>query len=250
MNRSRLQFSIKASPGMPTVLCLPGTMCSPAIFDQVMSRDNLPAQYVRVSWMTSPGPWDMDALGERTIALIRECDMGPAYLVGHSTGGTIALVAALKEPSLVRGLLLANTGANMKGHGDVSSIIHAIKEEWGQDLWVRILKRCFYYEQEPDFMQTLLSYAAALQQEVALSALESQFELDLEPELSNVVPPVVIAHGIHDQARPIAQAELLAERIPRAELVPLDAGHTPMVENPEGFSKALHQLVDMERKTR
>jgi pimeloyl-ACP methyl ester carboxylesterase len=53
----------------------------------------------------------------------------------------------------------------------------------------------------------------------------------------------------------MAHAQLLAGRIPEAELVPLDAGHTPMVEAPEGYGEALRRLaalseVDLTRSTK
>lgn len=234
-----------AEPGMSVMLCLPGTMCSPEIFGRVEVPRGLDVQLLPVSWMTSPGPWDIETLGGRIAALIRELDAGPAYIAGHSTGGAIALAAAIKEPSLVHGLLLSNTGANMKGHGDVGSIFRAISEEWGADLQARILNRCFHREPDTELMRALLTYAAGLRKECALAALESQYALDLEAELGRIIAPTVIAHGVHDRARPVAHAELLAARIPQAELIPLDTGHTPMAEDPPGYSAALDRLLAM-----
>lgn len=232
-------------PGMSAMLCLPGTMCSPEIFGSVEAPHGLDVQLLPVSWMTSPGPWDIETLGGRIAALIRDLGAGPAYIAGHSTGGTISLATAIKEPSLVNGLLLSNTGANMKGHGDAASIIRAIGEEWGADLQARVLNRCFHREPDPVLMRALLSYAAGLRKECALEALESQYALDLEPELGRITAPTVVAHGVHDRARPMAHAELLAAGIPRAELIPLDTGHTPMAEDPPGYSAALGRLLAM-----
>lgn len=243
MIRSRLRFSAVPTRGTPIVLCFPGTLCSPTIFDRLAISDELGLQFVMVSWMTSPGSWDLESLGRRTVALIRELDLGPVYLAGHSTGGVIALVATLLEPQLVRGLLLSSTGANMKGHGDVHSGIRAIRERWGADLRVRFIHRCFHYGPDSRLMRDLLSYAGTVRQEAALEALESQVELDLQPDLGQIEIPVVVVHGEHDRARPSAHAELLTRELPRAQLVVLDAGHMPMVEDPRGFAAALRTLI-------
>lgn len=227
------------------MLCFPGTMCSPVIFDRLAVSDEVGLRFVTVSWMTSPGPWDLESLGRRVVALIRELGSGPVYLVGHSTGGVIALVATLLEPQLVRGLLLSNTGANMKGHGDVHSGIKAISERWGADLHMRFIHRCFHYGPDPRLMRDLLSYAGTVRQEAVLEALKSQVELDLQPKLGQIEIPVVVVHGEHDRARPSTHAELLTRELPRAKLVVLDAGHMPMVEDPRGFATALRTLTSL-----
>lgn len=243
MIQSRLQLSAVPTPGIPVVLCFPGTMCSPVIFDRLDTLEELGLQFVKVSWMTSPGPWDLESLGRRTVALIRELDLGTVYLAGHSTGGVIALVTTILEPQLVRGMLLSNTGANMKGHGDVHSGIKAISERWGTDLHIRFIHRCFHYDPDSRLMRDLLSYAGTVPQEAALEALKSQVKLDLQPKLGRIEVPVVVVHGEHDRARPLTHAELLTRELPHASLIVLDAGHMPMIEDSRGFRAALRTLV-------
>lgn len=243
MIRSCLRFSTAPVQGRPIVLCFPGTMCSPAIFDPLEDSNELGLQFVAVSWMTSPGPWDLEHLGRRAVALIREFESGPVYLLGHSTGGVISLATAILEPRLVRGLLLSNTGANTQGHSDIHVGIKAVRERWGADLHARFIRRCFHYGPDPRLAQSLLSYAGTVRQEAVLEALESQAKLDLRPKLGQIRSPVVVVHGEHDRARPPAHAELLTRELPNAESVVLDAGHMPMVEDPAGFVAALRTLV-------
>src|SRR5215468_2776078 len=128
MLSSAFQTTRKPIPGRQTLLCIPGTYCSPEVFDLLNTAAFPTLDILPVSWMTSPGPWDIPTLGRRVAILLRELNLGRSLIAGHSTGGAIALVAALTDPSLVSGFLLADTGANTHGHGDITSIIKLIEQ--------------------------------------------------------------------------------------------------------------------------
>lgn len=50
--------------------------------------------------------YGLDDLASDLIRVLREIAKAPAIVIGHSIGGATALVAAAREPSLVRGLVL------------------------------------------------------------------------------------------------------------------------------------------------
>lgn len=245
MPSSTLQLTREPVAGRTVLLCIPGTYCSPAVFDPLDETALPDLQILPISWMTAPGPWDIPTLGKRVSALLRELDLGPALLAGHSTGGAIALSAALAEPSLVSGLLLADTGANTQGHGDIGSVIKIIEQGPGPDFFQQLMRRSFYHQPDATLIQRLTIYAASVPREAALQALTSQAALDLVDALPTLTMPVMVVHGRYDQARPIAHAELLVRHLPHAELRLLDTGHTPMVEAPPAFEQAVQQLCTM-----
>lgn len=245
MPSSLLELIRKPVAGWRTLLCIPGTYCSPVVFEPIDEAAFPEYHLLPLSWMTSAGPWDLPTLGQRVALLIRELELGPTLLVGHSTGGAIALVAALADPSLVSGLLLADTGANTQGHGDITSIIQVIEQGAGPDFFQAVMRRSFYYQPDPALIEQLIAYASSVPREAALQALRSQNTLDLTDQLSRLTMPVMVVHGQHDQARPIAHAQWLVKHIPHAELCLLDSGHTPMVEAPAGYEQALRRLIIM-----
>jgi len=55
------------------------------------------------------GPWPVDYLQKESLiylpALLKECKIEDAVLIGHSDGGTIALIAASAHHNLVRGII-------------------------------------------------------------------------------------------------------------------------------------------------
>lgn len=57
---------------------------------------------------------------------------------------------------------------------------------------------------------------------------------DTVAQLSAIQAPTVVLHGTLDRLLPVGNAELLAERIPNAELSLVEgAGHVPLMEQPE-----------------
>ncbi|MBO0795066.1 MAG: alpha/beta hydrolase, partial [Ktedonobacteraceae bacterium] len=111
MLSAALQLTKEPVAGRQALLCIPGTYCSPEVFDLLDETAFPDLQILPISWMTSPGPWDLPTLGRRVASLLHDLNLGPALVAGHSSGGPIALVAALTEPALVSGVLLADTGA-------------------------------------------------------------------------------------------------------------------------------------------
>ncbi|MBO0782518.1 MAG: alpha/beta hydrolase, partial [Ktedonobacteraceae bacterium] len=231
MLSATLELTKEPVAGRQALLCIPGTYCSPEVFDLLDEAAFPDLQILPISWMTSPGPWDLPTLGRRVASLLRDLNLGPALVAGHSSGGPIALVAALTEPALVSGVLLADTGANTQGHGDITSIIKIIEQgAGGPGFFQQVMRRSFYYQPDTALIEHLIAYASGVPRESALEALTSQVALDLAEDLKKITIPVMVVHGRHDQARPIAHAEFLVQQLPHAELRLLDSGHTPMVE--------------------
>ena len=247
MSSSALEITRKIEASRPVLLCIPGTYCSPVVFDTLDESTFPEAQLVPLSWMTAPGPWDIPTLGQRVALLIHELGLGPVLLAGHSTGGAIALAAASTSPEQISGLLLIDTGANMHGHGDVSRILSVIEQGPDRDFFQALIQRSFYHQPTTALLEQLIAYASSVPREAALHALTSQASLDLTSVLPQLTMPTVVVHGRYDQARPISHAEWLVKHLPHAELHVLDCGHTPMVEAGPAFEQAVQRLCSLAR---
>jgi len=61
------------------------------------------------------GPYSYDLMTEETVAFLEEVVAGPAHLLGHSDGAVIAMLIGLRQPELVRSLVLVSGGFNVSG---------------------------------------------------------------------------------------------------------------------------------------
>ncbi|MCX2733981.1 alpha/beta hydrolase [Saccharopolyspora sp. NFXS83] len=227
------------TPGAPALLCVPGTMSDPVIFDGLAEATG--TDVVVAPWLEWPGPHDMASLGAE-VALLAERH-APVVLLGHSTGGVIALSAALRTDR-VRGVVVCDSGVNMRGHGDVDAIIDRVREQWGPELWRAVARRSVHLPVPAEVAERLDSYPAGLARDAVLEALRSQRDTDLAPRLAELGRlPALVVHGRFDRARTLAHAEELAGSLPGSELVVLESGHTPPVELPDRFAAELVRFL-------
>jgi 3-oxoadipate enol-lactonase len=225
------------------LVALPGTMCSPAVFDPLARA--LAGELVvdPVSWLTQPGPWDIPAVADRVADHIESSWGCPVLVCGHSTGGAIALQLAIRRPAAVLGLVLVDTGAHMRGHGDVGAILDRIQRDWGDDLRAAVLDRSFRSPISPEVRAGYLEWAAALDPRAVYDVLASQRDLDLTGELAAVRQPAAVVHGRYDRARPPEQGRELARSLPNADFLLVDAGHTPVYETPDAVAACVRDVL-------
>ena len=213
-------------------LAIPGTLCAPALFDRLAARVPLST----VDWMGLGTPADIPTLAARIAPA------EPHVVLGHSTGGAIALQLALAHPDSVAALMLVDTGASMSGHGDVDGLLAMIRTQWGPALWHAVLDRSFARPPDDATMTALLAYAGAASPDVTYEVLDSQRSLDFTPRLAEITVPVTVVHGEFDRARPVEHAQRLADGIPGARLHVLPTGHSPFHEAPEAVAALLTEL--------
>jgi pimeloyl-ACP methyl ester carboxylesterase len=224
-------------------------MCTPAVFGPLARALAGEVTVGPVSWLTGPGPWDIPSVAERVADHISQRWKSPVLVCGHSTGGAIALQLAIRHPDMVEGLVLVDTGAHMRGHGDVDATLERIRTGWGEEVRAAVLDRSFLVPLVPEVRAEFLAWAAAVDQQAVYDVLASQRDLDLTAELGRLTQPTVVVHGQHDRARPPGQGRELAASLPDAEFrLVEEAGHTPVYETPDAVAAAVRDVLERVRR--
>lgn len=221
----------------PPVVCLPGTMASPLLFQPL--ADLLDAEVLVLPWLEWPGPHDLDRVAAQVVRVLDAT--GPAVVVGHSTGGALALLAAA-VPGHVRGLVLAGTGVDMRGHADVDAVIENTRTGWGEDLWEGMFQRLVHHPVPGWLASELRAYPARLRPGAVVEALVSQRDRDLSDCARAVRVPAAVVNGQHDRARGPVDVGRLAELLGVAATT-VDSGHSPCAEVPERFAAVVRDVI-------
>jgi pimeloyl-ACP methyl ester carboxylesterase len=158
-------------------------------------------------------------------------------------GGMIAQELAIRFPERVRGLVLAGTWAGgpraiRPALGELAAVlggvVKALRRPGKPWLGELIFSREFR-EQNPERTRELIEYFRRHRPPPhgALAHLWASIYHDTVSRLENIQAPTLVMHGEHDAMTPIANAKLMAARIPDAELAIVEgSGHAFPLERP------------------
>ncbi len=228
-------------------LSLPGHY--PAVFPRHFTPDDLTAESIaRVLTLAI-----RELVGER-----------PVLLVGHSTGGFSVLAIAAATPEIAQGVVSISGFAHGQWTGMLGvcqswcrsgalgrlgfkAVLKASRIHYGVfRQFIRSYspspKRAFAY---PDIDATLKAASFPAYQKLDLDAMAIYFrrmpDIDITPLLPRITAPTLVITGDADPIVPPAQARLIAERIPGAELAVLKSrvGHFTFYEVPDAYRQAI-----------
>lgn len=177
---------------------------------------------------------------------------GPVVVAGLSMGGYIAFEFCRRFPERVAGLILAATKAtadDVATQAARKKSIAVIKTEGIEPIVANLLPRLLApsaYEENPDLVEFLQDMMSSTSIEgVAGASAAMRDRPDSTPDLAQLTVPTLIIHGEDDQLIPVAEAQAMANTIPKAELMIIPgAGHMPNLEKPEIFNDAVRDFLE------
>ncbi|MEX2276161.1 MAG: alpha/beta fold hydrolase [Actinomycetota bacterium] len=167
-------------------------------------------------------PITMQTLVDDTLALVDALGIDRASFYGQSFGGMIAQQLALTHPERVRALVLAATHAG----GDHVVPVPDERRTVPKDRpWLTLYAPGFA-EANPEHVADDLRCASAQTKHAARRQWEAMRGFDSWGRLPELRAPTLVVHGAEDRLIDPGNAQVLADRIPGAQLAILDgAGH-------------------------
>ncbi|MCH8107431.1 MAG: alpha/beta hydrolase [Chloroflexi bacterium] len=162
-------------------------------------------------------------------------------LCGHSMGGAIALLYALRYPEELRGIILIGTGARLRVHPDY---LHRAEEPGEGNLqWLEGQKE--YYEGvEADIYQVLVRRATEVGPEVELNDLRACDNFDVMDRVQEIQLPTQVVCGSEDIMTPVKYSDYLAHNIKHAreEVIP-GAGHFVQLQRYQDVNEQIERFM-------
>ena len=208
----------------------------------------------------SPGPDDpaaytVEILAGDLIAVGRELrdeTAGPLHLVWHSFGGLVSRAAVLADPELFSSLTLLGSGPSelVGARADMLEHLAPLLDAGGVQLVHETLEQLAMTDPKaqaiPVPTRAFLRERFLRNSEAGLRGMADALtgEPDRVAELAAVGLPVLVAHGVADDAwRPAVQADMARRLRARHEVIPASI-HSPAIENPQ---HTLEVLLDFWR---
>ncbi len=206
----------------------------------------------------SHAPFTVYDLLEDVVAVLDACGIERAVWVGLSTGGFVALRAAIFRPRRVAGIVVMDAAAGME------PIWNRMKYRamaqgarlLGIPRFRRQIERIMFgptsRRNRPDLVARWSAGLQAFDVEETVIGLRAIIGRDsVEARLSEIDVPSLILVGAEDASQPHHLSQRMADRIPSAELVSVPgAGHLTALENPEAVTTAVLDFLDREELRR
>lgn len=198
------------------------------------------------------GPYSLERMAADAGAVLDHAGIERAHVIGASMGGALAVLLAASDPERVRSLVLCCTS------GRLDAERRALLERWAADAAVHGV-RSVLHDGLDHFVgprsiarrRPFDRLAARVGAHASIEGFVGQCQALLAApdhwidRLDAITAPTLVLVGEHDALTPLADAERLAARIPRARLLVVPrAGHVVMLERPVAFNRAVRGFLE------
>ena len=259
VRRLRFHFTEWGQVGAPPILLLHGTNQSSHSWDLVSLA--LATSY-HVFALDQRGHGDSEwsreldystmAMAEDAIAFARDRKLKRPIVIGHSMGGRVALLAALREPDLARALVLVDSGPEMNTSGGrtIRNFIHNNREFDNIDQFIDNVVAYDPYRKREHVERTVKynMFQRADGKYVSKNdhrrLADSRTTIDLG-DVSALPHPVLVVRGGNSNVFTDEAGERLVGTLPDARLVTVpNCGHNVHSQNTPGFLAAVKPFLD------
>ena len=192
-------------------------------------------------------------LAEAVGALLDVLGIERCSVVGNSMGGIAAQALAAARGDQIGKLVLVGTGARTVG---VKPEFRLALDQWiagpaDRAFTERLVDALLARRPAPAEFDEFVEMVATANKAFMGAVLDRAFALDLRPELAKITAATLVIRGELDAARTRAHVEELLAGIPRSTALEIPgAGHSPQVDSPEAFARALREfLLGQERES-
>jgi pimeloyl-ACP methyl ester carboxylesterase len=173
--------------------------------------------------------------------LEKEINFDQFYLLGHSFGGALAMLYALKYPEKIKKLILYNAAIirDKKLKRKISVFLSKI---------FKFLEKIFpekllYFPKKAYYKFIIKSYDYLMANENLKKTFINIINTDLKDLPKNLKVETILLWGKYDKTTPLKHGEILKNLIPNSKLIILEGGHNVHVKNPEEFSQKLKEAL-------
>jgi 3-oxoadipate enol-lactonase len=192
------------------------------------------------------GPYSIEQLGRDVVALLDALNITRANFCGLSMGGMIGMWLGLNVPSRIEKIALCNTGAKIGSDRGWNSRIEAVRKDGLKAVASGVIERWFTAEfraRSPQVWESALRMLEAAPPQGYAACCEAIRDYDAREKISAIHAPTLVIAGSKDSSTPPADGRFIAEQIPGARYVELDAAHLSNIEASERFTAGLIQFL-------
>ncbi|MEY4978684.1 MAG: hypothetical protein RLZZ352_954 [Pseudomonadota bacterium] len=204
-------------------------------FDHVGAGKSAPAAFVQHKYL------NLNQYADDLIEIIQTLDLNRPVVIGHSAGGMIAALAAVKNNALFSKLVLIGASPrylNDVGYNggfssdDVKSVYKSVIDNF-QSWTESFSSLAVNVPEQPDVAKEFATSLSRINPKNALTSLCSILQSDYREEMKRVTTKTLIIYSREDYFVPFDVSLYLHKNIADSQLVGINArGHFPQLTSP------------------
>jgi 3-oxoadipate enol-lactonase len=196
---------------------------------------------------STPGSYSIEQLAKDVIALLDALDVDRVHFCGLSMGGMIGMWLGAHAPERLNHLVLCNTGAKIGTTEAWNARIEAVRKNGMKSVASAVVERWFtpaFRQKAPATIANTLEMLEETNPDGYAACCSAVRDFDFREQVSNISLPTLVISGAHDPATPPADGRFLAQQIPDARYVELNAAHLSNIEDQDRFTAELAAFLD------
>jgi 3-oxoadipate enol-lactonase len=194
----------------------------------------------------TPGDYTMEQLGLDVLGLLDRLRLDRVHFCGLSMGGSIGIWLGVHAPHRLQRLILCNTAARIGTPEGWNGRIATVRKEGMKSVAAAVVERWFTPEFRAAFPEEVARTRKMLENsppEGYAACCAAVRDMDEREAVARIKIPALVIYGGRDPVIPIPDANFLADRIPGAERIELNAAHLSNVEQAGAFTEAVSNFL-------
>ncbi len=195
---------------------------------------------------TTPGPYTIEQLAGDVLRLMDHLGLERAQFCGLSMGGMIGMWLGLNAEKRLGKLVLCNTAAKIGTAEGWNTRIENVRQAGMTAVSAAVCERWFtpaFRARSPEIVAGAQRMIESMPPDGYAACCAAVRDFDARDRVAEIRLPTLVISGTHDAATPAADGRSLAEHIPGARYVELNASHISNVEASEQFTSELMRFL-------
>lgn len=195
----------------------------------------------------SKGPYTFKQLGTDVLNLVDALGIEHFSFCGISMGGLVGQWLGINAEARIDKLILCNTAARLgtaeawlerAGLVRLRGMVPVVKGTPGRWFTPRFL------EMHAELAQQRLNELSRTDAECYAACCEALANADFRHDVSSIKAPTLVIGGMYDPVTTLTDADFLAQRIPGAACVSLEASHLSNLEAADVFTLTIRKYLE------
>lgn len=188
----------------------------------------------------TPGPYSIEQLAKDVLDLADALKLDRFHFCGLSMGGAIGMWLAANAPQHLNKLILSSTAAKFGTQEMWNARIDAVRKQGMKPVAAAAIERWFtpaFRAKNPSTIAPIQKMLETTDPEGYVSNCAAIRDFDFRNQLGGIRASTLVISGAHDPATTPADGHFLADHIPGARYVELNAAHLCNIEDTTAFTQ-------------